>query len=96
MATIGTFTKTDKGFTGTIETLGLKAKVALTPLDKSAEGAPDFRVKAGKSAIGAAWHRTSKSGNAYIAVKLDDPAFPAPIYASLVPQDTGFALLWSR
>ncbi len=31
-------------------------------------------------------------------VKLDDPAFPAPLFASLVEADDGktFNLLWSR
>ncbi|MER9420088.1 DUF736 domain-containing protein, partial [Mesorhizobium sp. M0306] len=31
-------------------------------------------------------------------VKLDDPSFPAPIYASLVETDTDgeFSLIWSR
>ena len=53
--------------------------------------------KAGAVEIGAAWHRTSKGGNEYISVKLDDPSFAAPIYANLVEQqDKGFALIWSR
>ncbi|TVR79941.1 MAG: DUF736 domain-containing protein [Rhodospirillales bacterium] len=97
MATIGTFTKTDSGFTGTIQTLGVKAtKVAITSVEKTADAAPDFRVKAGTVEIGAAWHRTSKGGNDYISAKLDDPSFAAPIYANLVEQDKGFALIWSR
>jgi uncharacterized protein (DUF736 family) len=30
-------------------------------------------------------------------VKLDDPTFPAPIYANLMEQEDGtFAMLWSR
>ncbi|WP_156180163.1 DUF736 family protein, partial [Bradyrhizobium sp. LTSPM299] len=34
----------------------------------------------------------------YLSVKLDDPSFPAPIYASLVKGegDEGFILIWSR
>ena len=98
MATIGTFTKTDSGFAGTIQTLGVKAtKVAITSVEKANDTAPDFRIKAGTVEIGAAWHRTSKGGNEYISVKLDDPSFVAPIYANLVEQqDKGFALIWSR
>lgn len=98
MATIGTFTKTDNGFDGTIQTLGLKAtKVTVSSVEKSADTAPDFRIKAGAVEIGAAWHRTSKGGNEYISVKLDDPSFAAPIYANLIEQqDKGFALIWSR
>jgi uncharacterized protein (DUF736 family) len=29
-------------------------------------------------------------------VKLDDPSFPAPIYANLVEVEGGHALVWSR
>lgn len=34
MATIDTFTKSSAGFNGSIQTLGLKAKVAMTPVEK--------------------------------------------------------------
>lgn len=98
MATIGTFTKSDTGYNGTIQTLGLKAtKVGIFGVEKNGDNGPDFRVKAGTVEIGAAWHRTSKAGNEFISVKLDDPSFAAPIYANLVEQqDKGFALIWSR
>jgi uncharacterized protein (DUF736 family) len=46
--------------------------------------------------IGAAWQRTSKDNTVYHSVKLDDPSFPAPIYANLVAVDDGYALVWSR
>ena len=34
----------------------------------------------------------------YLSVKLDDPSFPAPIYASLVEAEDGesYNLIWSR
>jgi uncharacterized protein (DUF736 family) len=34
----------------------------------------------------------------YLSVKLDDPSFPAPIYASLVKDEgeDSFTLIWSR
>jgi uncharacterized protein (DUF736 family) len=32
----------------------------------------------------------------YHSVKLDDPSFPAPIYAKLVAVDEAYALVWSR
>ncbi|MCA6278898.1 MAG: DUF736 family protein, partial [Phenylobacterium sp.] len=35
MATIGTFTKSDNAYSGQIQTLGLKAKVAITPVEKT-------------------------------------------------------------
>lgn len=48
--------------------------------------------------FGAAWKKTSREGRDYLSVKLDDPSFPAPIYASLVKADTAgeYALIWSR
>jgi uncharacterized protein (DUF736 family) len=50
----------------------------------------------GNVEIGAAWQRTSKENTVYHSVKLDDPSFPAPIYANLVAVDDGYALVWSR
>jgi len=96
MATIGTFTKTDSGYNGDIRTLTFKAKVALTPVETGGENAPDFRVMAGAAEIGAAWNRTSKGGNSYISVKLDDPSFPAPVYANLVDRNGKPTLIWAR
>jgi uncharacterized protein (DUF736 family) len=53
-------------------------------------------VQAGNVEIGAAWQRTSKENTVYHSVKLDDPSFPAPIYANLVEAEGGHALVWSR
>ena len=62
--------------------------------------APDFRIFAGKTEFGAAWKKTSRENRDYLSVKLDDPSFPAPIYASLVdaPEGSGdgYSLIWSR
>ena len=60
MATIGTFTKTSAGFNGTIQTLNLKAKVTITPVKKSSDAAPDYRVYIDRVEIGASWTRTSQ------------------------------------
>ena len=100
MATIGTFTRsgdTDT-FTGTVKTLSINAKVTIRPQDKTSEKAPDYRAFAGSVELGAGWKKTSKEDRAYISVKLDDPSFPAPIYATLVETDeTGSCnLIWSR
>jgi uncharacterized protein (DUF736 family) len=46
--------------------------------------------------IGAAWKRTSKDNTPYHSVKLDDPSFPTPIFANLVEDEAGYALIWSR
>ena len=98
MATIGSFSKEDDGsYTGSIKTLTLNVKAAqLRPADKDNDKAPDFRIFAGATEFGAAWKKTSRENRDYLSVKLDDPSFPAPIYASLVDADDGHALIWSR
>ena len=96
MAIIGNFTKQDGVFSGSIATLTLKEKVNISPVEKTGEKAPDFRVYAGTTEIGAAWSQTSKEGNAYLSVKLDEPSFAAPILCRLVETEKGHALVWSR
>jgi uncharacterized protein (DUF736 family) len=48
--------------------------------------------------FGAAWKKTSGEGREYLSVKLDDPSFPAPIYATLIESDEPgtYSLIWSR
>jgi uncharacterized protein (DUF736 family) len=97
MATIGTFTATDDGFAGTLATLTLKAKIKIVRVQKDNDKAPDARVYAGTAELGAGWSKTSREDRSYMAVKLDDPSFPAPIYANLVEAEDGsFNLIWSR
>ncbi|MGV2184097.1 DUF736 domain-containing protein [Rhizobium rhizogenes] len=98
MATIGTFSRTDNGFTGSVKTLTLNVKsVKFVPAEGENENGPDFRVFAGATEFGAAWKKQSDKGNPYLSVKLDDPSFPAPIYASLVEvEGEDLALIWSR
>jgi len=100
MATIGSFTKGDTGFTGSVRTLSVNVKARITAEpDKEKASAPDYRVFAGTIEIGAAWKKTGKeTGRDYLSVKLDDPSFAAPIYASLVEAEDGqsFNLIWSR
>jgi uncharacterized protein (DUF736 family) len=98
MATIGTFTKSNDGYTGSVKTLTLNVKATLRPADKENDKAPDYRIFAGATEFGAAWKKTSKAERGYLSVKLDDPSFPAPIYASLVEAEDGenFSLIWSR
>jgi uncharacterized protein (DUF736 family) len=98
MATIGTFTKDQAGdFNGAIKTLTLNVKqAAFRQVEKTNDQAPDFRIFAGQTEFGAAWKKTSRENRDYLSVKLDDPSFPAPIYASLVDADEGYSLIWSR
>jgi uncharacterized protein (DUF736 family) len=99
MATIGTFTASDNGFIGSIKTLTLNIRARFAPSEKDHDKAPDYRIVAGVTEFGAAWKKTARdSDREYLSVKLDDPSFPAPIYASLVKieGDEGFSLIWSR
>ena len=98
MAQIGSFTRGEDGvFAGTIKTLSLNVKARLVPADASSnDKAPDLRVLVGNVEIGAAWRRTSKENTEYHSVKLDDPSFPAPIYANLFKGETDYTLIWSR
>ena len=100
MANIGTFRKTGNEYTGEIVTLSLQARnVRLVPETRATgDNAPSHRVYVGRAEIGAAWAETSKAGRDYLSVKLDDPSFPAPIYANLFEAEgeDGYNLVWTR
>ena len=100
MAIIGNFTKSsdDSSFVGTVKTVALNVKAKIAPVEKDNDKAPDYRIYAGTTEFGAAWKKTSNAGRDYVSVKLDDPSFPVPIFASLVAVEgkDEFALIWSR
>lgn len=100
MAIIGTFTRTEDGITGSLKTLTLTSKLQFVPeTNKSKASAPDYRIFFEGLEAGAAWQRTGRdSGREYWSVRLDDPAFPAPLFANLVEAEDGktLNLLWSR
>lgn len=71
--------------------------VKFVPAEGDTENGPDYRVFAAAVEFGAAWKKQSDKGNSYLSVKLDDPSFAAPIYASLVETEGDeLALIWSR
>jgi len=98
MATIGNFTKTGDTFTSAVKTLSISAKTTIKLSEKASDKAPDYRIFAAQVGFGAAWKKTSNEGREYLSVKLDDPSFPAPIYATLIEgEEAGsFSLIWSR
>ena len=98
MATIGTFTSNENGFSGSIRTLALNVKARIARVESASEKGPQFRIYAGAVELGAAWQKTGDSGRDYLSVKLDDPSFPAPIFATLaeVEGEDGLQLIWSR
>ncbi|MGC1587175.1 MAG: DUF736 domain-containing protein [Rhodomicrobium sp.] len=100
MAKIGTFTKnTDGIYMGTVKTLVLNAKLEIAPVEQNGEKAPGYRVYSDGSEVGAGWEKTSEQGTWYLSLKLDGPALPAAIYASLFKDqdaDSEYSLLWQR
>jgi|GEM_PF-3276626 len=44
MSTIGTFTKSENGYAGTVRTLNVNVKVKFLPNEKTSDKSPDFRV----------------------------------------------------
>lgn len=99
MATIGTFTSTENGFTGSIRTLALNVKVRIARIEKPSDKGPQFRIFAGSVELGAAWQkRSSETDRDYLSVKLDDPSLPSPIYATMTEVDgeDSYQLIWSR
>ena len=101
MATIGSFKKSGQGeFQGEIVTLSVQAKgVRIVPeTNRTSDNAPSHRVYVGRVDIGAAWSKRSSEGRDYLSVKLDDPSFAQPIYASLFDAEdgAGYSLIWSR
>ena len=102
MANIGSFKRNeDDTISGQIRTLRFSTAARFVPVaDKTSESSPDFRVFApNRVELGAAWKKVSETGTAYLSVSLDDPSFPAPVYAALIPTEADpnrFNLAWSR
>lgn len=98
MANIGSFTASGNGFSGTIKTLNLNVKATIRAVERASDKGPDFRILSGNVEFGAAWRKTSAEGRDYLSVKLDDPSFPAPIYATLIDVESegDLQLIWSR
>jgi len=103
MAQIGHFTRLRGLFSGRIRTLALDAHIVLCPTNAGdTPNAPNYSVHlndADGPEVGAAWKRTSERAGEYVAVMLDDPAFPAPVRANLFQQDNDkkvWILVWNR
>lgn len=106
MNIIGTFTKNGETYSGTIHTLPFSGAATLEPVkDKPTDrNFPDFQVfttptrKHGRVQIGRAYKERSEAGNEYLAVRLDEPSFPAPIFCRLIQLEgeESHSLIWSR
>jgi uncharacterized protein (DUF736 family) len=97
MANIGTFKLSNGVFTGNITTLTINAKLTIKPAAGGKDNAPTHRIFLGTSAIGAAWEKTSKEDRAYHSIKIEDPSFAAPLFATLIKgDDETYSLLWPQ
>lgn len=107
MSQIGEFTRDEAGFIGHLGTLLLHQDIIIVAAEPTdAENAPDYRVHLfdGMSnetgpEVGAAWKRTGEKAGEYVALLIDDPAFPHPIRANLFRDDDAgkaWSLHWSR
>lgn len=99
MARIGSFAVGKDGYVGTIRTLTVNVKARIVANDqKKSEGAPDFRVYAGRAELGAAWkaQTNGEEPRDYLSLQLDDPSFPEPIRAALFEEDGAAYLIWNR
>ena len=105
MSTIGTFTGgKDGSIVGKIITLTINSHATFVPVEKDGPKAPDYRLTLASVdyidvEVGAAWIKTSRNERDYLSVKIDDPSFPNPIYASLVESNERpgeYLLRWSR
>jgi uncharacterized protein (DUF736 family) len=100
MAVIGTFSPVNNGYAGLIHTLSTNAPIRILANDrKEKESAPDFRILLGNIEIGAAWRKTRQgSEQIYLRVRIDDPSWPQPIWATLLEaaDDGVVRLIWRR
>jgi uncharacterized protein (DUF736 family) len=96
MATLGVFSRHEDMYYGSIHTLTIRTRLEILPSGLQGEKSPQYRVMIGDTQVGAGWDRCSRQGEAYLSLKLDDPSFPAPIFANLVARGDEHHLVWSR
>jgi hypothetical protein len=86
-ATIGTFTKSENGFTGTIRTLTLNVKARFVAAEKENEKAPDYRVftASRNNEFGAAWKKRAKETGSDLRQPRRNGGRQGGLFADLVP-----------
>ena len=99
MAVIGKFQSAGAEIVGEIYTINVQLQNVRLVREENPtnDEAPSHRIYAGRAEIGAAWSKTSRDNRAYLSLKLDDPSFSAPIFASLFQDEPGeYSLVWTR
>lgn len=79
MANLGTFTRTETGFTGLFEGLGIKGTLTFIPAKPSdAENAPKYRILLGDENgrdIGAGWSHVGERAGEFVSIEIYSPVF---------------------
>lgn len=76
---IGTFTKTDTGFKGKLDTLAIKAEVTLQRIEKDKDNHPDYAFLSGGKEIGVAWDREDDRGH-FVSISPEEPSLTPGVY----------------
>jgi uncharacterized protein (DUF736 family) len=77
---IGSFTATETGYTGKLDTLAIKAAVTFERAkDKEKDNHPDYAVLSGGKEIGVAWDHQDDRGH-YVSVSFEEPSLAAGSY----------------
>jgi len=94
---IGSFTATETGFTGKLDTLAIKTALTFERnKDKQKDNHPDYAVLSGGKEIGVAWNRDDDRGH-YVSVSFEEPSL-APGFYTLVKTgaEKGYTLTYRR
>ena len=90
---IGKFTPTEGGgWARAIRTFTIAVKAWFVPNDNwDSDRAPEFRVFAGRSELGAVWRERTSEENPreYLSVRLDDPSLPEPLSGAMFEDADG-------
>jgi uncharacterized protein (DUF736 family) len=99
MNVIGHFVPDKDGYTGSIRTLTLHAKLRLVAIDnKPKDDGPDFRILFGMQEVGAAWKAKTHEAEPrdYLSAVIDDPTFAEPIRTAMFEDNGKLAMVWRR
>ena len=94
---IGSFTATETGYAGKLDTIAAKASVTFErTAEKEKDSHPDYTALSGGKEIGVAWDRSDDRGQ-YVSVSFEEPSL-APGFYTLVKSgaEKGYALLYRR
>jgi uncharacterized protein (DUF736 family) len=96
---IGSFTATETGFKGKLDTVAIKAGITFRRNeDKEKDSHPDYTVTSDSNGydIGVAWERGDDRGH-YISVSFEEPSFAAGYYTlTKSGAEKGYTLTYKR